>query len=413
MSRIPNYKDSFETRLKEQVEDFGMTPGADSWNAIQQSIHLRNPRFGWLTVLLLFVFLVPLTIRIAVSSHSAFLDSFQSRITIPTNKTSQSNKALHFVKEQKRLSTSLNSEFNKNQWYKNIVSIEKKAVGSIQTGSNPLLSSITAKTGSAPKSYSEPNFFKPPLLPIHDQSNTDLTERNLKNNSNTPFRLQAKTKQNKQLQFFIVPSISHRASYRMLKARSTEDLSHHIEQEPSAGFEAGAAILIPVSNRLAFRTGLQFNFTHYKTKNITVFATASGSSIINNYAAGTLNPYADKIHNQSYQLSVPVGMEYKIEQRSGLSWYVAAHIQATYMMKTTGHLYVRSVQKPAIARDMLSRMNSHVAVETFMRWDHKKTTLQIGPQIRCQLRSNTHPKISSKEYLIDYGIKVGIVQTLY
>lgn len=412
MSRISNYKDSFETRLKEQVEDFGMKPGAASWKAIHHSIQSRNPRFGLLSLLLLFVFLVPFTIRIATTSHSAFPDLFQGMTTIHTNKSISLNAPLHYVQEHWMPSAPLNTSFNKNLSYKSVVSFEKESARCIQTGSHPLLRSITAKTGSASKSWNGPDFFKPPFLPTHAQPSTAFTASNSKNNPNAPYRLQAKSKQNKQLQFFIVPSISHSASYRMLKARSTEGVAYHIEQEPSAGFEAGAAILIPVSNRLTFRTGLQFNFTHYKIKNITAFATASGAGILNE-SSGPLNPSAVKIHNQSYQVSVPVGMEYRIEQRSGLSWYVAAHIQATYMMKTTGHLYVRSVQKPAIARDLLRRMNSHAAVETFIRWNHKKTTLQIGPQIRCQLRSNTHPKISSKEYLIDYGIKVGIVQTLH
>lgn len=413
MSRISNHKDSFETRLKEQLEGFGMTPGADSWKAIHHSIHFRNPRFGFSSFFLLFVFLVPFAIRLAAPSQSALPDLLEDRTTIHTNKSIRLSESLSFVSGHRMSSATLITAFNKNLLYKNDVSFEQKSATCIQTGSNPFLSSLTAKTGSASTSWSGPNFFKLPLLPTHSQPRTSLTVSYLKKNPNAPDRSQTKSKQNKQLQYFIVPSTSHIASYRMLKAGSMNDLTYPIDQEPAVGIEAGAAILIPASNRLTFRTGLQFNFTHFKTKNITAFATASGADILNEYATGTLNPTSDKIHNQSYQVSVPVGMEYRIEQGSSLSWYVGAHLQATYMMKTTGHLYIRSVQKPAIVRDLLSRMNSHVAVETFIRWNHKKITLQIGPQIRCQLISNTNPKISSKEYLIDYGIKLGIVQKLH
>ena len=218
---------------------------------------------------------------------------------------------------------------------------------------------------------------------------------------------------------YITPSIV----YRDLKNTiSTEgDINKSVIQHPSFGLEIGGGILYPIFKGVKLKTGLQLNFTRYNTE-------AYGNShpvattIMLHSATGQLfpayrsTPYSNgdgitpiKLHNQTFQISIPMGVDVKIAGNENLQWNIGTTIQPSYII--AGKSYLISSDKRNYIKEstMLNRFNLNAGFETFISYKTNNGFIfQMGPQFRKQLFTTNSKQYIIEERLNNYGFKFGI-----
>ncbi|HMP86774.1 MAG TPA: hypothetical protein PKE63_05815, partial [Lacibacter sp.] len=150
------------------------------------------------------------------------------------------------------------------------------------------------------------------------------------------------------------------------------------------------------------------SFPEVSTVTLTTFARMQRVSTLRNTEGGRLRQLA----NETFQLSVPVGLEYRLAGNRRFSWNLAGTLQPTYMVAATGYLVTNDYRNYIKAPDLLRRTNLNSALETFVRFNAGRFDIQAGPQLRYQLFSNSKGMYPIQEHLVDYGFKLGIIKTL-
>ena len=219
-------------------------------------------------------------------------------------------------------------------------------------------------------------------------------------------------------QIYITPSIVYRTLKNSIP--NEPDINNSIIQKPSLGLEVGGGIISTIFKGVKLKTGLQLNFTRYNAEayenshpvatSITV-RTAIGQS----YQESRSTPYSNidgispvKLHNETFQISIPMGMDIKLAGFNNLQWSVGATIQPSYIMG--GKSYLISSDKRNYIREssLLNRWNLDAGFETFISYKTNGFTLQFGPQFRKQLFTTNSKDYYIQEYLTNYGFKFGI-----
>jgi hypothetical protein len=202
------------------------------------------------------------------------------------------------------------------------------------------------------------------------------------------------------------------------------DVEKLVNHKPALGFELGSYLLYNVNHRLSLKGGLQFNYSRYEiqayssaTERATIALNSinglSSSSISNYTQIRNFGGYAvQTIQNQYLQLSLPIGIEMNILGNNKLQLGVAGTVQPTYLLNPNTYLissdYKNYTKEPSLVR----RWNVNTSAETFVSYKAAGLKWQVGPQIRYQLLSSYTNKYPIKEYLIEYGVKIGVTKTI-
>ena len=119
-----------------------------------------------------------------------------------------------------------------------------------------------------------------------------------------------------------------------------------------------------------------------------------------------------KLHNQTFQISIPMGIDVKIAGNENLQWNIGATIQPSYII--AGKSYLISSDKRNYIKEstMLNRFNLNAGFETFITYKINSFTLQLGPQFRKQLFTTNTKQYSVQEKLTNYGFKFGITKLI-
>lgn len=449
MERYMYQDDSFERLLKQKADEYRMYPSDDSWDKIQQKIRSNTSNFNWKGAVFLTTIFVSLSLyvsihqdHLAISKDSNATYSVENKTKIvyvtkvsaplilakkPRNKTTVPtvnnkllpNTVLVETTTTNEIKTKLISTDYTGKELTDVVT-EKKQTGielTMADQSYRLSSPVPtiAPVGIAQQSTIAAIESKVPIVIDENKTDADL-------NYEVDVPVSIKQKPAKQIQFYITPS----ASYRLLISENRytfgnfqQNAEAAVSHNSSIGFEAGAAITFPISNRLQFRTGIQFNRTQYivtaskyiqEPANVTLNAAPTTQRQTN---LRTSNGYfPEDIANTTFQLSIPLGLEYRIAGSQKLSWHFGAGLQPTYQLYATGYLVTGDLKNYIKAPDLLSKMNLNSSLETFFRWGYKKFELQAGPQLRYQLFSNSKGKYPVQEHLVDYGFKIGFIKSL-
>lgn len=200
------------------------------------------------------------------------------------------------------------------------------------------------------------------------------------------------------------------------------DIDNLVNHKPALGFELGTHGLLKLNNKFTFKGGLQFNYSKY---DIRAFKAPGEMTIIALNSQTGINPivgYSDlrnfggsspeEIKNQYFQLSVPVGFEYKVFGSDRLQFKVASTIQPTYLLNSNTYLITTDFKNYAKQPSLVRKWNMNAAAEAYIAYDRGGVTWQVGPQFRYQLLSSYKKEYPIKEYLMEYGIKVGITKTI-
>lgn len=203
------------------------------------------------------------------------------------------------------------------------------------------------------------------------------------------------------------------------------NVDNAVTHKPSFGLEAGVSLQYDITRRIKIKGGLQANYTRYNAHAFETNHPIASSITMNTtddtqtYEAAKMSNYSNnygissaKLHNETYQLSIPIGADYKVASLNNISWHAGATIQPTVLVY--GKSYVISSDRRSYIQDksLLNRFNLNAGFETYLSYKKCGYTLQLGPQYRTQIFSTNTKVYSVEERLQNFGFKVGITKKL-
>ncbi len=194
-----------------------------------------------------------------------------------------------------------------------------------------------------------------------------------------------------------------------------------VRHRPAVGWEIGFNVVYAISRSLQLTTGVQLNLRRYDIETfVSRTRDLSSLSLINNRGIETMSfytPYNNNngyrstvLHNDLYQLSAPVGIQWKMIEGKKWGLTAEASVQPTLSLKANTWLVSSDYKHYTEGNDLLRKWNINSAAGFQITYTSKKSILGVGPQIRYQhlpTYSNLYP---IKENLIDYGIRLSITR---
>lgn len=197
------------------------------------------------------------------------------------------------------------------------------------------------------------------------------------------------------------------------------DLVNH---KPALGFELGTHGHLALNNRLSLKAGLQFNYSKYDIRAFKTPVELTSIALNSQTGNNTLVSFSDlrnfagtaptELKNQYFQLSMPVGFELRLFGNERLQLNIASTIQPTYLLNSNTYLITTDFKNYAKEPSLVRKWNMNAGAEAFIAYERGGVKWQVGPQFRYQLLSSYKKEYPIKEYLMEYGIKVGITKTI-
>lgn len=194
-----------------------------------------------------------------------------------------------------------------------------------------------------------------------------------------------------------------------------------VRHRPAVGWEIGFNVLYSISRTLQLTTGVQLNLRRYDIETfVSRTRDLSSLSLVNNRGVETISfysPYNNNngyrstiLNNDLYQVSAPVGIQWKMLEGKKWGLAVEASVQPTLSLKANTWLVSSDYKHYTEGKDLLRKWNINSAAGIQLTYAGKNAILGVGPQIRYQhlpTYSNLYP---IKENLIDYGIRLSITR---
>jgi hypothetical protein len=209
-----------------------------------------------------------------------------------------------------------------------------------------------------------------------------------------------------------------------MAVRIDGDIDKLVDHKPALGFELGTHGIMKLTKRISLKGGIQFNYSKYDIRAFRTpreQATIALNSQLGN-ATGSIVNYTDlrnfggtsaqDIKNQYFQVSVPVGFELRLFGDDRLQFNVASTIQPTYLLNKNTYLITTDLKNYTKEPSLVRRWNVNTGAEAYVSYTRGDVRWQVGPQFRYQLLSSYRNVYPIKEYLMEYGIKVGITKTI-
>ena len=234
-------------------------------------------------------------------------------------------------------------------------------------------------------------------------------------------------------QAYFTPTISYRRltenKYFLEANRNTgpgylyiPDINSAVKHKPDMGLNLGITAGYPVSRRLKFTAGLQFNISKYdiqasytyQPEQATVAlntgywgnSTVTASTNYRNYIGSKEN----WLRNLYFSASLPIGADFVIKgtnEKPGLG--VAATIQPIYLLDNNAYLISTDYKNYVVIPSLINQWNIGASIETYAGYTTGKLRWKIGPQVRYQFGSSFQKTYPVKEHLFDFGLKVGVM----
>lgn len=234
-------------------------------------------------------------------------------------------------------------------------------------------------------------------------------------------------------QAYATPSVVYRtlqnnAAGKALSGNGTgffnsASLNNVVRHKPSVGLEAGLVLQYDLMKKVKVKGGVQLNFTRYNAlayenhHPISTSLTMNGNDPFTVYELFRSTNYSNmvglnevKLHNQTFQFSLPMGVDYRLAKAGQLSWYAGATIQPSFVLFAQTYLISSDRRNYVKDGSMLNRINLNAGFETYLSFQTADYSWQIGPQFRTQLFSTNNKIYSVEERLMSVGIKAGITR---
>ncbi len=231
-------------------------------------------------------------------------------------------------------------------------------------------------------------------------------------------------------EFYATPAVNYRKLSTNSKGSATpfanSDINKSISQKPGLGLESGIGLSYAFAKNLKLKAGFQFNYTNYNINadqtNHPILTTillndpntgysyvASRTSTISNaYNTSALQPV--RLHNRTYQISIPVGFAYKLSAHNNVEWFTGASIQPTYVFGGNALILSSDLKSYVSEPSSIRNWNLSMGFETYMNFKLKGYHLQVGPQVRYQLYSTYNKNVALIEKPYAVGLKLGLIK---
>lgn len=234
--------------------------------------------------------------------------------------------------------------------------------------------------------------------------------------------------------FYVAPSISYRhlneqkqSTQQKVNTVSLESNykvkpSQAINQSPAIGYETGFGLGYQLNKKFTLTGGFQFNISQYKVdaflyKDEPVALTLDEgkfSSTVN--TVSSLRSIAGSkpltIKNRYYQISLPLGIDWMVWSNDKLSWGLAGSLQPSYTFDKQPLIISSNYKNYTDGSAYIRNWNLNANLESYFGYTTGSYRWQLGPQIRYQLLPSLVDKYPNREYLINYGLKIGVVKHL-
>jgi hypothetical protein len=234
--------------------------------------------------------------------------------------------------------------------------------------------------------------------------------------------------------FYITPSVSYRHLHEQkqnvqqqvntvsLESSYKVKPSEAIHQSPAIGYETGFGLGYALNKRFTLTGGFQFNISQYKIdaflyKDEPVALTldeGNFSSTVNTVSSLRSIPGSEPItiKNRYYQISIPIGIEWLAWNNDKFSWGLAGALQPSYTFDKQPLIISSNFKNYADGSEYVRNLNLNANLESFFGYTIGSYRWQIGPQVRYQMLPSLVDKYPNREYLINYGLKIGVVKKL-
>ncbi len=238
------------------------------------------------------------------------------------------------------------------------------------------------------------------------------------------------------LELYITPSISYRElkenkpfiewarnqanqSIGFTNPTYAADINSVVKHKPDIGLQGGISAGLPISKKVRFVAGLQFNVSKYDIRaytHPTEMATISLTNISGGRSISAPSEYRNIgaseenwLRNLYISASIPVGLEVKLLGNRRTYFGVSSTIQPTYILSNKAYLLSTDYKNYAKIPSLTRRVNLNAGVEMFAGITTGKLKWRVGPQVRYQVMSSYQEKYPIKEHLFDFGLKMGIM----
>jgi len=448
------YTDDFENLLKENADQFKLSPSKKVWHGIYNDLH---PGRRWPSAVMSLIFIFSLVIVGHLNTQQSQRNYFtnlqkaesqkntrqenksdkvsQKSIAIQTNKTvpSQSNKAdekltgalasknsklsstVKLTEEEKSFeSTITTDEKNENIIINNKISYPENSIN--------LTQSELPEQDVAKITLTSANIISPAAINDEFEKNNEPVDQNtlLNPESKTTHVPVLKVRRNSKVHwtYYLSPAVSHR-TYSEQGNYANANFNNKLTQRPSAGLEAGVMMKYSLTKKLKFTSGFQTNYSAYtiQANNIhPVMATLFLNDRQNiPYIISSISFYGNgpgtahlNLHNYSLQVSLPVGLEYNIAGDNDVQLNVAGSFQPLFVVANRAYMPSTDHRNYITQASLTRKWNMSTNVGTFVSFNSNKFNWQIGPQVHYQLFSSYSTDYQLREHFIDYGVRVGI-----
>ena len=219
-------------------------------------------------------------------------------------------------------------------------------------------------------------------------------------------------------------NISNDAAAQAYGSGSSTPADKTVSQKPGLGLEAGFAVTYSFAKNLRLKSGVQVNYTSYginadQTNHPILttlmlndpntgrpYLTTRTSSLSNSSGLQSVT-----VHNNTFQVSIPVGLAVKLAGNNNIEWYVGASVQPSFVFAGSTHFISSDYSSYVSDPSLLRRWNMNTGFETYLTYKMGSYNIQVGPQFRYQLFSTYTKKYTVNENLYNMGLKVGLVKS--
>lgn len=201
---------------------------------------------------------------------------------------------------------------------------------------------------------------------------------------------------------------------------TSTDLASVIRHRPDVGMQLGVLGTYPISKKIDWVTGLQFNVSKYdiaaynypsEVATIALMNPWGGTSTVStltSFRSSGFRSTASWLRNYYYSVSLPIGLQWRVLGKKQTHWGISATVQPTYMVGNRSYVISVDYQNYAEVPYLINKWNLNVGLETYARFQLGKTDFQVGPQLRYQALSSFKKGYPVQEHLYDFGIKLGV-----
>ncbi|MCE3281330.1 MAG: PorT family protein [Chitinophagaceae bacterium] len=264
------------------------------------------------------------------------------------------------------------------------------------------------------------------------KKNTNPTDEYLEANPEEIARIQkqpVRVKPSKwQFQFYITPSMSYRQivdkkpvnnNYNGPVTAYGVQANKVIRYRPGMGTEFGLGAQYKLTDRMKLSGAFQFNIRQYNidaymgNSELATIAVERGTAYNAIVRYRSSGGYGEaELLNKYHQVSLPLGVEYSIVNSKRFGVNVAAAVQPTYTFSQSTYLLTSDYKSYADGTEFLRRWNINSNLEATISYNTGNLQWKFGPQLRYQHLPNYTAPYPIREYLIDYGFKIGFTKTI-